>query len=147
MSNTLLKREENRNMTFRMGDNETKIDFVLTKNEQKCFMQDVKAIPGEFQHVFVEGNPWGVSTCVCGRQSLGSFNMCLWKAIPGEFQHVFVEGNPWGVSTCVCGKQSLGSFNMCLWKAIPGEFQHVFVEADIDKKKVDNIVGKSCAER
>ena len=32
MSNTLFKREEKRKVTFRMGENETVIDFVLIKN-------------------------------------------------------------------------------------------------------------------
>ena len=31
MSNTWFKRERKRKVTFRMGENETKIDFVLIK--------------------------------------------------------------------------------------------------------------------
>ena len=31
--------------------------------------------------------------------------------------------------------------------AIRGEFQHALVIADIDKKKIDNVVRKTCAER
>ena len=33
MSNTWFKREENRKVTFRMGRNETEIDFVLIIKE------------------------------------------------------------------------------------------------------------------
>ena len=40
-------------MTFRMGENETEIDFVLIKKEHRQLMQDVKAIPGELQHALV----------------------------------------------------------------------------------------------
>ena len=50
MSNTWFKREENMKVTFRMGENETEIDFVLIKNEQLQSMQNVMTIPGEFQH-------------------------------------------------------------------------------------------------
>ena len=32
-------------------------------------------------------------------------------------------------------------------RAIPGEFQHALVEADIDKRKIRNVVRKSCTER
>ena len=33
VSDTWLKREEKRKVTFRMGENETEIDFVSTKKE------------------------------------------------------------------------------------------------------------------
>ena len=32
-------------------------------------------------------------------------------------------------------------------KTIPGEFQHALVIADIDKRKIRNVVRKTCAER
>ena len=32
-------------------------------------------------------------------------------------------------------------------EVIPGEFQHALVIADIDKRKVRNVVRKTCAER
>ena len=38
-------------MTLKIGENETKIDFVLIKKEHRRFIQNVKAIPGEFLHV------------------------------------------------------------------------------------------------
>ena len=53
VSNTWFKREEMRKVTFRIDENETKIDFVLTKKEHRQFIQNVKAIPEEFQHVLV----------------------------------------------------------------------------------------------
>ena len=36
-----------------MGENETEIDFVLIKKEHRRFIQNVKAIPGEFQHALL----------------------------------------------------------------------------------------------
>ena len=53
VSNTWFKREEKMKVTFRMADNETKIDFVLIKKEHRRFIQYVKAIHGEFQHATV----------------------------------------------------------------------------------------------
>ena len=56
VSNTWFKREENWKVTFRMGENEIKIDFVLIKKEHFRFMRNVKAILGEFQHALVIAN-------------------------------------------------------------------------------------------
>ena len=56
VSNTWFKREENRKVTFRMGENETEIDFVMIEKEHQRFMQNVKAIPGECQHALVIGD-------------------------------------------------------------------------------------------
>ena len=53
VSNTWFKREEKRKVTFRMGENVTEIDFVLIKKEHRRFYQNVRAIPGEFQHALV----------------------------------------------------------------------------------------------
>ena len=53
VSNTWFRREEKRKVTFRMGENETEIDFVLMKKEHRRFIQNVKAIHGEFQHALV----------------------------------------------------------------------------------------------
>ena len=36
---------------------------------------------------------------------------------------------------------------LCKCEDNPGEFQHALVIADIDKKKVKNVVRKTCAER
>ena len=52
-SNTWFKSEEKRKVIFRMGENETEIDFVLMKKEHQRFIQNMKAIPGEFQHALV----------------------------------------------------------------------------------------------
>ena len=40
-------------VTYRMGENETEIDFVLIQKEHRRFIRNVKAIPGEFQHALV----------------------------------------------------------------------------------------------
>ena len=40
-------------MIFRIGENETGIDFVLIKKEHQWFICVVKAIPGEFLHALV----------------------------------------------------------------------------------------------
>ena len=48
VTNTWLKREEMWKVTFRMCENETEIDFVLTKKEQRRFIRNVKVNPEEF---------------------------------------------------------------------------------------------------
>ena len=53
VSITWLKREEMRKVIFRIGENETEIDFVLIEKDNQWFIQDVKAFPGEFQHALV----------------------------------------------------------------------------------------------
>ena len=53
MSNTWFKREEKMKVTFRIGENETEIDFVLIKKEHRQSIQNVKAIPGVLQHALV----------------------------------------------------------------------------------------------
>ena len=40
-------------MTFRLGENKTRFDFVLRRKEHRRFSQNVKAIPGQFQHALV----------------------------------------------------------------------------------------------
>ena len=47
MSNAWIKREERRKVTFRIGENEKKIDFVLIKKEHRWFIHNVRAIHGE----------------------------------------------------------------------------------------------------
>ena len=53
MSNTWLKWEEKRKVTFRIGENEKKIDFVLTNKEHRLSIHNVKETTGEFQHALV----------------------------------------------------------------------------------------------
>ena len=53
MSNTWFKRDEERKVTFGMGENETEIDLVLIKKEQRWFIQNAMAIPVEFQHALM----------------------------------------------------------------------------------------------
>ena len=40
-------------MIFRMGEYETEIDIVLIKKENRLFMPNVKAIPGELLHALM----------------------------------------------------------------------------------------------
>ena len=40
-------------MTYRIGENETEIDFMLIKKEHRRSIRNVKAIPGEYQHALV----------------------------------------------------------------------------------------------
>ena len=54
VSDTWLKREEKRKVTFRIGENETEIDLVLINKEHRRLIQNVNTIPGEFQHVLVK---------------------------------------------------------------------------------------------
>ena len=53
MSNTWSKREEKRKVTFRIGENEKKLDFVLMKKEHRRIIRNVKAIQWEFQHALL----------------------------------------------------------------------------------------------
>ena len=49
VSNSWFEREEQRKVTFTMGENETEIDFVLTKKEYRWF----EGNPWKFQHALV----------------------------------------------------------------------------------------------
>ena len=40
-------------MTYSLGGNDTKIDFVLVGKEKRKYLRDVKVIPGELQHRLV----------------------------------------------------------------------------------------------
>ena len=53
MSNTWFKREERWRVTFIMVENETETDIVLIKKEHRRFIQNVKAIIGEFKHALL----------------------------------------------------------------------------------------------
>ena len=54
MSTTWHKREGMRQVIYRLGENETEVDFVLNK----------KRTPDVF--IKFDGNSWGASTCVNG---------------------------------------------------------------------------------
>ena len=53
VSNTWFEREEKRKVTFRIGENETEIDFVLIMKVHRLFIKNAKEIPGEFSHAFM----------------------------------------------------------------------------------------------
>ena len=53
MSNTWLRREEKWNVTYRLDENEAKIDIVLITKEHRRFSLIVVAIPEELQHSLV----------------------------------------------------------------------------------------------
>ena len=40
-------------MTFRLGENEIEIDFLLMQKEHRQLLKNVKAIHGEFHHELV----------------------------------------------------------------------------------------------
>ena len=48
-----IHRLRERKVTFRMGENEKEIDFVLIKKEHRHSIQNAKAIHGEFQHALM----------------------------------------------------------------------------------------------
>ena len=56
VSNTLFKRDEKRKVTFRLGENKRKVDFVLIEKEHQRFIQNVRAIPGECRHALMIAN-------------------------------------------------------------------------------------------
>ena len=41
---------DKRKITFKSGNNESKIDFILVSKENRKFLKDVKVIPRELQH-------------------------------------------------------------------------------------------------
>ena len=53
MSNIWPKREENRKVTFRIGEKQTEIDLAFIKKQHQWSIQNVKGITGEFQHSLV----------------------------------------------------------------------------------------------
>ena len=48
MVNTWFKKTDKRKITFKSGNNESEIDFILVSRENRKFLKDVKAIPWEF---------------------------------------------------------------------------------------------------
>ena len=50
MANTWFKKTDKRKITFKSGNNESKIDFILVTKENRKFLTDVKVIPWELQH-------------------------------------------------------------------------------------------------
>lgn len=53
VGNTWFKKKEKRKVTFRAGENQTEIDFILTSKENRKYLKDVKVIPWELQHRLV----------------------------------------------------------------------------------------------
>uniref|UniRef100_A0A0L8HA70 Endonuclease/exonuclease/phosphatase domain-containing protein n=1 Tax=Octopus bimaculoides TaxID=37653 RepID=A0A0L8HA70_OCTBM len=51
--NMRFRKTEKRKVTFNAGGNETEIDFMLVGRENRKYLRDVKAIPGELQHRLV----------------------------------------------------------------------------------------------
>ena len=50
MANTWFKKTNIRKITFKSGNNESEIDFILVSKENRKFLKDVKVIPWELQH-------------------------------------------------------------------------------------------------
>ena len=50
MASTLLEKKEQKKITYRMGGNETEIDFVLVGKNNRKDLKNVKAIPWQLQH-------------------------------------------------------------------------------------------------
>ena len=50
VANTWFKKTHKRKITFKSGNNESEIDFILVSKENKKFLKNVKAIPWELQH-------------------------------------------------------------------------------------------------
>ena len=53
VGNTLFKREPERLITYRSGENMSMIDYVLVKAKDRKYVKNVKAIPGMLQHSIV----------------------------------------------------------------------------------------------
>ena len=50
VANTWFKKTNKRKITFKSGNNESEIDFILVSEENRKFVKDVKVIPWELQH-------------------------------------------------------------------------------------------------
>ena len=50
VANTWFKKTDKRKITFKSGNNESEIDFILVSKENRKFLKDVKVIPWELQH-------------------------------------------------------------------------------------------------
>ena len=50
MANTWFKKNDKRKVTFKSGNNESEIDFILVSKENRKYLKDVKVIPWELQH-------------------------------------------------------------------------------------------------
>ena len=53
VANTWYKKKEKNKITFRSGGNESEIDFIVVRKQERKFLKDVKVIPGELQHGLV----------------------------------------------------------------------------------------------
>ena len=53
VANTWFKKKDKRKVTYSLGGNDTKIDFVLVGKEKRKYLRDVKVIPTELQHRLV----------------------------------------------------------------------------------------------
>ena len=50
MANTWFKKTDKKKITFKSGNNESEIDFILISKENRKHLKDVKIIPWELQH-------------------------------------------------------------------------------------------------
>ena len=53
VANTWFRKGEKRKVTYREGENESEIDFVLVGKGNRKYLRDVKVIPGDIQHRLV----------------------------------------------------------------------------------------------
>ena len=50
VANTWFEKTDERKITFKSGNNESEIDFILVSKENRKFLKDVKVIPWELPH-------------------------------------------------------------------------------------------------
>ena len=50
VANTWFEKTDNKKTTFKSANNESEIDFILVRKENRKFLKDVKVIPWELQH-------------------------------------------------------------------------------------------------
>ena len=50
VANTCFKKTDKRKITFKSGNNEYEIDFILVSKKNRNILKDVKVIPWELQH-------------------------------------------------------------------------------------------------
>ena len=88
VANTWFKKTNKRKITFKSGNNESKIDFILVSKENRKFLKDIKIIPWELQiRLLVAGVDKRKLNKVVKKES--RVKHMVWKSKEREMQEKF----------------------------------------------------------
>ena len=90
--NTCFQKRKNRLITFRSGENETMIEYILMNNNYRSSVKDVKVIPGEeivSQHYLLLMDM--VFKMKVGRKIKFGKKFKLWRLRESEVKEQFAE--------------------------------------------------------